>query len=285
MNRLQTFDQALDFLDEAGAALESQEAANSLMLGVCARLARQPDQIERSPCLKTVRDEQDLVLAAMMTPPHKLVVYGHRGDLAAGVRLLVQDLVRDGWVVPGVLGPSEIAATVAGQWRAATGQRATLEGRQRVYELRAVQVPVPERGLLRPATVADAGQIADWWSAFDDEVLAGADRDGLARRVRRRIEAGDFYLWQDGRPVSVAMKNRPTQSGISLSMVYTPPELRGRGYATACVGELSRLLLASGWAFCALFADLANPISNHVYQKIGFRPVCDYDAYEFRQGA
>jgi predicted GNAT family acetyltransferase len=281
MNHVQTYDQAGDFLADTRLALESQEAANSLMLGVCARLARHPERSESRPCLKTVRDEQGLVLAVMMTPPHKLVVYGHRGDLVAGARLLVEDLAREGWPVPGVLGPSEITAVVAGQWQALTGQGLRLKGQQRVYELREVLVPVPEHGLLRQATEADADLIAGWWSAFDDQVLAGAEQDETSRRTRRRIEAGDFYLWQDGEPVSVAMKNRPTRTGISLSMVYTPPGLRGRGYATACVGELSRRLLASGWVFCALFADLANPISNHVYQKIGFRPACDYAEYDF----
>ena len=79
------------------------------------------------------------------------------------------------------------------------------------------------------------------------------------------------------------MKTRPTRHGISVSLVYTPPELRGRGYATACVGELSRKLLGAGREFCALFADLANPISNHIYERIGYRPVCDYEEYRFEE--
>jgi len=53
------------------------------------------------------------------------------------------------------------------------------------------------------------------------------------------------------------------------------------GYATACVGELSRLLLAMGYEFCTLFADAANPTANDIYQKIGYRPLCNYDEYAF----
>ena len=68
-----------------------------------------------------------------------------------------------------------------------------------------------------------------------------------------------------------------------MSLVYTPPEFRRRGYATACVGELSRMLLESGWEFCALFADLANGTANRVYQRIGYRPACDYDQYLFHE--
>jgi predicted GNAT family acetyltransferase len=79
----------------------------------------------------------------------------------------------------------------------------------------------------------------------------------------------------------MAMKNRPTRNGISVSAVYTPLELRGRGYATACVGALSRMLLASGWGYCALFADLSNTAANCIYERIGYRPACDYDEYVF----
>jgi len=40
-------------------------------------------------------------------------------------------------------------------------------------------------------------------------------------------------------------------------------------------------LLDEGRRFCALFTDLANPTSNRIYHKIGYRPVCDFDEYVF----
>jgi len=95
------------------------------------------------------------------------------------------------------------------------------------------------------------------------------------------VATGDIFLWDDGRPVSVAARNRPTPHGISVGYVYTPPELRGRGYATSCVAALSQHLLDSGYEFCTLFTDLANPTSNDIYQQIGYRPICDYDEYVF----
>jgi predicted GNAT family acetyltransferase len=79
----------------------------------------------------------------------------------------------------------------------------------------------------------------------------------------------------------MAAKIRPTAHGIAVGMVYTPPEFRGRGYATSCVAQLSQQLLASGFEFCALYTDLANPISNHIYARIGYRPVADGIMYRF----
>jgi predicted GNAT family acetyltransferase len=39
------------------------------------------------------------------------------------------------------------------------------------------------------------------------------------------------------------------------------------------------MLLAEGYEACVLFTDLANPTSNHIYQSIGYRPVCDFTEY------
>jgi predicted GNAT family acetyltransferase len=242
---------------------------------------RHPERVNAAPCLKTVEDGNGLVLAAVMTPPQKLVVYAHRGDLDGGSGILVRDLVGEGWRVPGVLGPGEAAGRVAERWAEVAGKGYRTGRRQRVYELRQVTSPLPERGRLRPATEADVERAARWWYEFRLEIFGEADREQVSQATRFRIEQGDIYLWEDGRPVSMAMKTRPTRKGISVSLVYTPPQLRRKGYATACVGQLSRMLLEAGWEFCALFADLANATSNRIYQRIGYRPLCDYDEYVF----
>lgn len=60
-----------------------------------------------------------------------------------------------------------------------------------------------------------------------------------------------------------------------------PAHLRGRGYAGAATAEVSRAALASGADEVLLFTDLANPTSNGLYQRIGYRPVADFATYEF----
>ena len=160
--KVEHFVRAERFLEHTRAELESNEAANSLMLGLCGRLVEHPERFKAAPCLRTVVDEQGLVLAALMTPPHKLVVYAHRGDLREGARALVQSLLRGEWEVPGALGSGEAAAVVAEAWAEGTGSRYSLEQRLRVYELREVMVPVPEQGRLRLATEGDVELVAGW---------------------------------------------------------------------------------------------------------------------------
>ena len=73
----------------------------------------------------------------------------------------------------------------------------------------------------------------------------------------------------------------PTPHGLRVAPVYTPPEHRGRGYASACVAALSQLLLDSGRRYCFLFTDRSNPTSNHIYEAIGFEAVTEVDRWVF----
>jgi len=102
--------------------------------------------------------------------------------------------------------------------------------------------------------------------------------------AERRLAAGEVFLWCDPEPRTMAGSARPTKRAVAVNAVYTPPEWRRRGYASACVAELSRLLLRRGFEFCVLYTDLENPTSNAIYTRIGYRPVRDFLMYDLREG-
>ena len=91
-----------------------------------------------------------------------------------------------------------------------------------------------------------------------------------------------MYLWlDDGRPVSLTGVGGLTPHGIRVGPVYTPPELRGRGYASNLVAAASQLQLETGRTFVFLFTDLTNPTANRIYQAIGYEPVIDFVEWDF----
>ena len=186
--------------------------------------------------------------------------------------------------LPGVLGPSALALDFAARWRAAGGPPFQRTTAMRIYQLDAV-TPVPDvPGALRPATAADADLVAAWLAAFQRDIGGLADPAGAAREAARSIAAGGVHLWQlapSGAPVSMANATGATPNGIRINMVYTPPESRRRGYASAAVAALSQAMLDAGRRHCFLFTDLGNPTTNRIYQTIGYRPVADADSYRF----
>jgi len=278
---LTTYQSADAFLKKTQGILEEHEVENNLMLGLCLRMVQSSEEIEPAPYFATVKQNDDLLVAAIMTPPHKLIVYSDTDARVEVFELLTADLLAKGLPVPGVVGRSAVAIAFAKAWEEVTGE-STIQGmRHRIYRLTEVNQSQTPSGSFRVATKDDLTLLAQWILAFHHEAVPNDPLSDVQGATRRRIAHKEIFVWEDTGPVSVAAGSRPTTNGVSVNLVYTPPEYRGRGYATACVASLSRHLLNSGFSFCTLFANLANPISNHVYKKIGYRPVCDFVEWRF----
>ena len=285
--QITTFDDPKRFLERVQPFLEADEALNSLILGVNIRLVKHPEWIDFIPYQAAVEDNDGaLLLAASITPPNNLLVAGAPDVPEAALNVLARNLLEGGWDFPGVNGEKVLAERAAGAWSRLTGQKYHVKMRLRAYQLRQViPPPSPPAGHLRQAQMDELDLMTQWRNAFMIESLHAEPDPDAREKVKRVIEAGNLYLWDDCGPVSIAASSRPTPRGISIGAVYTPPEKRGRGYASACVAALSQHMLDTGKEFCALFTDLDYPTSNSIYQKIGYRMVGDFQEYQFDKPA
>jgi predicted GNAT family acetyltransferase len=271
-----------DFLSRAMPALREQEAANNLMLGIALRLQKDRYAYGESVFSATLEEGGALVAAALMTTPHNLIIYCNGVLCSPAWPLVVDVLQKYNWKVPGVTGQSAPARAFARAWNQITGQQTSLALHTRAYELKyVIQPPMLPAGFMRQAVPNDLALGTAWEQAFIDEALGENEPHPSQERTRQRILNGELFLWVDGEPVSMAVTTRPLGQGISIGPVYTPPHKRRRGYASALVAALSQKMLDSGYSYCTLFTDLANPTSNTIYQRIGYRAVCEYDMYKF----
>lgn len=277
-----TYLSATDFLARTQHLLEKEEVINSLMLGTCLRQKAHPEKIKTQPYLATVEEENGLALAAMMTPPHKLVLYSPRESYREAVENLGHNLLENNWKLPGVLAAKGLAETFVEAWTKLSNCSCKAGLQERVFKLTEVTPPQAVPGYLRTASEADLELVVEWTYAFMVEAQQHGTLEEAQSLAKAKIADGTAYLWEAaGKPVSLAGKTRPTTNGITIGPVYTPPLQRGHGYASACVATLSQLLLDEGWKFCTLFTDLANPTSNSIYQKMGYKAVCDFNEYIF----
>ena len=181
------------------------------------------------------------------------------------------------------------APAFAERWREATGDTVTEGMAQGIYEARHVRdVPRPPGGPRR-ADPSEFETVFALVEAFADEALAdGAvrDRDHERATTRDRLgaepEIAGMWVWEvDGDIVSMTGHAGRTPTGIRIGPVYTPPDHRGRGYATALVHAQTAWLLANAVDVCFLYTDLANPTSNGVYRRIGYRQVAEATEFAF----
>jgi len=152
-----------------------------------------------------------------------------------------------------------------------------------IMELRHLADIPLAKGKCSAATKQDLPLIAKWIIAFNLDALSSIiSYEDIADKITSGIEKGVYYIFRNeqGIPVSMAAAARKLIHGTAISYVYTPKEVRGRGYAAANIYNLGEKLLSEGNDFCCLFVDKKNPISNKVYKKIGY--VILEDNYDYR---
>ena len=266
---------ALQFYKHTKEYLLKHEAAHSVIFRAINALINRPERFLESPYLATVEADGAILAVALHKPPRQLLL-SQTTSLQA-IELIAQDI--DSKSLVGVMGPATVAQKFAQVWHNLTGQ-SYREGMQlRCFQLSTVQ-PVPINGNLRQATAAERELLIVWCRAFIAEAIPDEDQNG-ENTVDRLLHRGSLYVWHNQLPVSMANYTEPTPNGIGINLVYTPPEFRRNGYASACVASLSQYLLNRGHRYCFLYTDLANPTSNRIYQKIGYQPAGDLRNYWF----
>lgn len=271
--RLDRYARVDDFLAAAGIFLEEREAEHNLILGICSNLRRDPNAYGVPPYLAAVTRGEQVLGVAIRTPPYNLILseMADRTPLA----LIAHDIAHE--PLPGVVGPPEGVAAFAERWSLLNGGTWEIRMRERIFRLRRVVAPRPTDGVMRPAELGDRNVVIKWVIAFGREALSDSDEEGVADAVDgwlagigRRI-----FLWDHDGPVSLVGAGGETPNGIRIGPVYTPPEIRGRGYASALTAAVSQAMLNEGRRFCFLYTDLANPTSNRIYERIGYERVCE----------
>ena len=228
------------------------------------------DQVaQRRLWLSRVHQDGVTCGAAVITTatPTRLLAFTAIDDEA--IDLVAQALAEDG------LRPAALTGEVGTAYRIAArlGMRATERFRIGNYTLDAPPAIPPGAGCMRAATPDDYALVLEWEDAYVKECKLPYDRALLERAIGDRLHVPSplEWLWEvEGEPVAKAM-GRPSAPIARVSMVYTLPGQRGKGYAGALVGNLSAALQEQGCDRVFLATDMANPTSNGVYRRLGYR--------------
>ncbi|MFF3503363.1 GNAT family N-acetyltransferase [Streptomyces sp. NPDC003247] len=275
-----------DFLVRAKDFLHSRPTLHTVPLTVTEALRTRGADAYGSdaPVFGLLERAGEVCATFFRTPPRRLALTPLTPEEADCLAAHLAGLAHP---LPGVNADRDTATSFAEAWQRHTGAIPTLHERKRLYRLGTLTPPEPfPEGRGRIAGEEDRERLMLWHREFVNDIgeTPSADSSSWADT---RIADGRVRFWQtpDGTPVSMAGMTPMVAGQIRVAPVYTPALLRGRGYGGAATVEVSRAALAAGAAEVLLFADLANPTSNGLYQRIGYRPVTDFAVYDFSCGA
>ncbi|MGB3438017.1 MAG: GNAT family N-acetyltransferase [Actinophytocola sp.] len=237
---------------------------------------------EQAPIMGTLHHDGGLIGVALRTPPWPVIVSGLPTDPVLLDSFLTQWLAADP-ELPGVSGPVENVTAVADVWTRRTGGTTKVALASRLFRLGELIPPVTT-GQAREATEDDLDLLVTWRDDFEIEALGfQRARDEGPASIRRMFENRDsVILWEDGgKAVAWAVASAPIGGMSRVGPVYTPPEHRAHGYGSAVTAAVSQHARDAAADDVILFTDLSNPVSNSIYQKIGYRPVYDATELEF----
>ena len=275
-------DDVEEYAAAVSAFLEAEPASRNVPRWIIELARAGGDQWTGPPVFWWLRDGDRAAGAVSWTPPFglHLTSFPHASapPLVAAVRARAAVSEHP---VAAFGGPRRAAAAVAAAWEQATGVKPTLHMAQLLHVLTEVHAVPAAPGARRLAEASDLDLLTAWITAFADEagVPRGADP---AAMVAAQVERRHCHVWVDGGvPVSMASRREPIVGVVRVGPVYTPPERRARGYATSLVAEVSSVALAEPETNCCmLFTDVANPVSNSIYRRIGYRPVEEHASYD-----
>jgi uncharacterized protein len=187
--------------------------------------------------------------------------------------------------IGGLIGP-QAQATAAQHGLGLMGRPTMIGEREILYALPLDRLTLPMtlldgRMVCRNGRPDDVERLLDWRAAYSRETLGETETGPLRQRNRETIERyvarrEQWVLEAAGMPVATSTFNARLADTVQVGGVWTPPELRGRGYARAVVGGSLAAAHDMGVARAVLFTPERNLAAQRAYEGLGFRPIGDY---------
>lgn len=259
-----------NYIKKVEPLLLGREANNNLLLGILQRARIEEDELSAIH-LGLVEKNGTPIYAFLQTPPNNWILGDVENIGTNVIHEMVLFLHNNQYDVPGVIGPAKQVDEFVKKWQALTSNQLELHMNQFIYQLDKVRITPNKNGKLIKATSEHESTIAKWLYFFGQEAKMSITKERAKEMAKSYITNQSVYLWEvEGQPVSMVNNSRRTKNGVTVNAVYTPDEHKRKGYATNAVAALSQKLLDTGFQFCSLYTDAANPTSNNIYKKIGY---------------
>lgn len=270
-----------DFMRENFELILEKEWLNCLMVGNC--LEGQKIGIE-GWLLAKVQQNQKTELIILYRKPWKLIMYSPTNNLPDELyKFVAEEVYKVESELLGVNAEKEIANKFAQFYCELSKQQYRLIKPLRILVLENLLPKEKVKdALFREATNKDKEILAGYIKEFAKETFGEEKTDEEANsKFEYYMKRGYYVLEKEGKIVSQAVIGRKLIKGKGISGVYTAKEERGKGYAYNLVYTLSKKCLDEGAEYCVLYTDAENPISNHVYEKMGYLQRVECEELEF----
>ena len=270
-----------DFMEDNFELIIEKEWLNCLMVGNC--LEGQKVGTEGWLLAKVMKNNTtELIL--LHRKPWKLIMYSPTNNTSDELyKFAAEEIYKKDNRLLGVNAETEIAHKFARFYCEIAEQQYKLVKPLKILVLEKM---LPKQNVyesvFKKATEKERIVLTQYIKEFNKETLNEEVSDEYVnQKFDAYLEKGYYFLEKEGKIVSQAVFGRTLLKGKCISGVYTPKDEREKGYAYDLVYTLSKKSLDEGAEYCVLYTDAENPISNHIYEKIGYVKRTECEELEF----
>ncbi|MEM9951945.1 MAG: GNAT family N-acetyltransferase [Chloroflexota bacterium] len=255
--------------------LMKAELMNNIIIGLLSRMIHQGETFDSKVFLGHVENADGEIVASTMMAGQGVILSQIKDQDAIAV--IVNAYAEHYEMVQDVVGEPDDSEEFARLWQQKRGHNYHTMMDYGYYQLEDVIQPNHVNGHSRLAEEDDFELLVNWLMQFniDTGLDVNPSREFAKKNIRRKLEQpilGGIRIWMDdNQPVSMAAVTRELPNGGNISLVYTPKQYRGHGYASAITATVSQDVLDMGKSFSCLATDMSNPTSNKIYQAIGYQ--------------
>jgi len=274
MELLKRYEDPQEFWNEVSPHLKKEETKNNLVLGLSYNF-----RVDPNGCLyQSALFDGEFLLGAILCTRHRinetLVPTPVKNKESA--RKLFDDFLKANMLVNGVVAEKE-TANIYREFLDAQGKEFQLRMTQGIYRCSQVIIPkVSKDVIFRVAQLSDVEVIGEWIESFHNEAVPHDPPVVGVELATTKIEKKSIFVVQkDSEIVSMVGWARDIETSCSVNLVFTPKSYRKNGYASYATTKITQYLLENGKHETNLYTDMTNPISNRIYQDVGYEFVCD----------
>lgn len=265
-----------EFIEENEKFILEKEWLNNLMSGNYKEALK--EDISQGWLLARVTEGEQTELIILLRKPWRMLMYSPTNNKSEELyKFAAEKLYEIDPELEGINTEKEVSQIFANEFCKIAGKKQKVRFEMRILVLeKMLNGNLRDDVIFRKAIDADRPILKEYRRLFSEEALHEIiSEEELEKKLEKHLEMGFYVLEKDGKIVATACSNRHLTKGKSIGNVFTPKEERGNGYAYNLVYRLSKEFLDNGMEYCVLFTDDSNPVSNHVYEKIGYERRAD----------
>ncbi len=277
---IKEFQDSEKFLFSTENFLSSNETFYNLKLGIAISIRDKKIEIS-DPIYVGIYENEKILGCALRSNTDRPIAISNMPNYA--IELLINFLLEKNITLNGVVGAVEPTIYFQTQWCQYKKINSKLIMHLGVYETQEIQPPINNYSLIL-GTNDNQEIILKFVKNFMSDCFTEKQYtdEEILKITERHINNKSIYLLKNNNDdiVSMAASTRGSKNSGTVSLVYTPNELRGNGYASIVTALVSQKILNEKKYVC-LFTDLTNPTSNSIYQKIGYQKIGENIHFDF----